>query len=63
LHHGEVLQGIGFAEPVADVAVQRPGLLQPGRGGRVVAGELCQEAQLLEGVGFGGLVVGTAGQR
>ena len=48
----EVVQRLGLAEPVAEMAEQRQGLLVAGGGGRVVPGQLLHDAQLVEGEGL-----------
>lgn len=51
LNGSQVVEGVGFAEPVAEVAVQRQGVLLAGGRGRGVPGRQLNGAQVAEGVG------------
>src|SRR5262249_61762215 len=52
LHHAEAVEGVGLAERVTSLAVQRQCPGQAGGGGRVVPGLLLQDAQPGERVGL-----------
>ena len=58
----EAVQRFGLADPVADVAAQREGLLVAGGGGRVIAGQLLHQAELVEGAGLAAQVAEVAEQ-
>src|SRR5262249_58262773 len=60
---GGAVQRCGLAEQVAKVAEQLKGLLMAGGGGRVVAGLLMDEADVVEGVGLADQLAEVAEQR
>src|SRR5262249_41967521 len=59
----EAVRRLGLAEQVAEVAEQLKGLLVAGGGGRVVAGLLLDEANVVEGVGLADQLAEIAEQR
>jgi hypothetical protein len=50
LHGTQMVDGMGLAAPVANIAVERLGLLHTFGGGGVVPGLLLDDAQLMEGI-------------
>ena len=57
-----MVEGVDLAGKVAQVAEQLDGLGQAGGGGRVVAGQMLQQAELVEHAGLAGPVPGPAGR-
>ena len=58
----EVVQCLGLAQVVAEVAVLLEGLLVAGGGCQVIAGQLLHETQFVEGVGLPAPVTDVAEQ-
>ena len=60
-HDPEVVEGVGLAEPVAEVAVDGQGLLQVLGRARVVTRQPPRDPEVVEGVGLAEPVAEVAG--
>ena len=52
LHHAELVEGEGLADPVPEAAEKLEGLLQAGGCGRIIAGQPLKAAEIGEGDGL-----------
>ena len=63
MHEAQLVEGIGLAGPVTEVAEQRHGPSQAGRGGRVFPSQLLHTAQFAQRLGLAEPVSGLARRR